>query len=274
MCYIFQRKLQLKTPETRHSGFTSVKSDITVMSTNVPRSYFFWLRIRNIFDRQTMLCWSKQNEWGKFPCVYFCTPCIFQLQILEAEGMLVPDELSCILQLVSEHLREPCPITSLNSTQGPAHHEGLVHPAGNGIKTSGRRQAQQVNTTRPERSSTLLWVEALTVEPSSGLQRETGLGKRMLPQPLPSCLLPARCWRGRGDDGEEGGWERQRYGHLTADDLLSCLYERPLRQHTLFFSVRWTESRKGENPCSSHRLRLWVPSMHQVSDSALPLSSG
>lgn len=83
--------------------------------------------------------------------------CIFQLQILEAEGMLVPDELSCILQLVSEHLREPCPITSLSGTQGPAHHEGPVHPAGNGRKTSGRRQAQQVNTTRPERSRTLLW---------------------------------------------------------------------------------------------------------------------
>lgn len=75
-------------------------------------------------------------------------PCIFQLQILEAEGMLVPDELSCILQLVSEHLREPCPITSLSGTQGPAHHEGLVHPTGNGRKSSGRRQAQQVHGTR------------------------------------------------------------------------------------------------------------------------------
>ncbi|TWW55186.1 LON peptidase N-terminal domain and RING finger protein 1 [Takifugu flavidus] len=64
-------------------------------------------------------------------------------KILEAEGMLVPDELSCILQLVSEHLREPCPITSLSGTQGPAHHEGLVHPTGNGRKTSGRRQTQQ-----------------------------------------------------------------------------------------------------------------------------------
>lgn len=201
-------------------------------------------------------------------------PCIFQLQILEAEGMLVPDELSCILQLVSEHLREPCPITSLSGTQGPAPHEGLVHPAGNGRKTSGRRQAQQVNTTRPERSRTLLRVEALTVAPSSGLQRETGLGKRMLPQPLPGCLLPARCWRGWGDDGEEGGWEWQRYGHLTADDLPSCRYRRPFRQHTLFLSVRWTESRQGGNPCSSHRLRLRVPSLHQVSAAALPLSSG
>lgn len=80
----------------------------------------------------------------------------FKLQILEAEGMLVPDELSCILQLVSEHLREPCPITSLSSTQGPAQHEGLTHPSGNGRKTSGRRQVQQVNTTRPEKSSLLL----------------------------------------------------------------------------------------------------------------------
>lgn len=200
--------------------------------------------------------------------------CIFQLQILEAEGMLVPEELSCILQLVSEHLREPCPITSLGGTQGPAHHEGLVHPTGNGRKTSGRRQAQQVRTTRPERSSTLLWVEILTVEPSSGLQRETGLGKRMLPQPLPGCLLPAHCWRGWGDDGEEGGWEWQRYGHLTADELLSCQHGQHFKENTLFLSVRRTESRQGENPCSSHRLRLWVPSLHQVSDAALPLSSG
>lgn len=74
--------------------------------------------------------------------------CGLKLQILEAEGMLVPDELSCILQLVTEHLKEPCPITSLSGTQGPAPHEGPVHPTGNGRKAGGRRQVHQVNRTR------------------------------------------------------------------------------------------------------------------------------
>lgn len=76
--------------------------------------------------------------------------CGYNLQILEAEGMLVPEELSCILQLVSEHLKEPCPITNLSDTQGPAQHEDLMHPTGNGRKASGKRQAHQVNTAHEE----------------------------------------------------------------------------------------------------------------------------
>lgn len=74
----------------------------------------------------------------------------YNLQILEAEGMLVPDELSCILQLVSEHLKEPCPITNLSGTQGPTQQEGIAQPTGNLRKASGRRQAQQVNATHKE----------------------------------------------------------------------------------------------------------------------------
>lgn len=64
--------------------------------------------------------------------------------------MLVPDELSCILQLVSEHLKESCPITNLSGTQGADKHEGLAQPTGNGRKASGRRQAHQVNVTHEE----------------------------------------------------------------------------------------------------------------------------
>lgn len=77
------------------------------------------------------------------------------LQILEAEGMLVPDELSCILQLVSEHLKEPCPITNLSGTQGPAQQEGIAQPTGNLRKASGRRQAHQVNATHKELSTAM-----------------------------------------------------------------------------------------------------------------------
>ncbi|KAM6977447.1 LON peptidase N-terminal domain and RING finger protein 1 [Aplochiton taeniatus] len=42
-------------------------------------------------------------------------------KVLEAEGMSVPEEVPKILQLLSEYLKEPCPITSLSSSQGPAH---------------------------------------------------------------------------------------------------------------------------------------------------------
>lgn len=86
----------------------------------------------------------------------------------------------------------------------------------------------------------------------------------MLPQPLPGCLLPAHCWRGWGDNGEEGGWECQRYGHLTAKVLCSCWYKRLFREHFLFRCIRWAESRQGENPGSPHRVRLWMSSLHQV----------
>lgn len=42
--------------------------------------------------------------------------CVY-VQILEAEGMSVPDEVPEILQLVSDFLQQPCPITSSVDTQ-------------------------------------------------------------------------------------------------------------------------------------------------------------
>lgn len=41
-------------------------------------------------------------------------------------------------------------------------------------------------------------------------------------------------------------------------------YKHLFRDHSLFLCVRWTESRQGENPRSPHRVRLWMPSLHQV----------
>lgn len=67
-------------------------------------------------------------------------------QILEAEGMAVPDEASCILQLVSEYLKGPCPITSVSDSQGPSHPEGFKHLCGDEGK--GRREVHQVSWVR------------------------------------------------------------------------------------------------------------------------------
>uniref|UniRef100_A0A3B5APJ6 LON peptidase N-terminal domain and RING finger protein 1-like n=1 Tax=Stegastes partitus TaxID=144197 RepID=A0A3B5APJ6_9TELE len=39
-------------------------------------------------------------------------------KILEAEGVAVPEEVPCILQVVSEYLKEPYPITTLSGSQG------------------------------------------------------------------------------------------------------------------------------------------------------------
>ncbi|XP_031158371.1 LON peptidase N-terminal domain and RING finger protein 1 isoform X1 [Sander lucioperca] len=64
-------------------------------------------------------------------------------KILEAEGMAVPDEASCILQLVSEYLKGPCPITSVSDSQGPSHPEGFKHLCGDEGK--GRREVHQVS---------------------------------------------------------------------------------------------------------------------------------
>ncbi|KAM7389486.1 hypothetical protein PAMP_023462 [Pampus punctatissimus] len=61
-------------------------------------------------------------------------------KILEAEGMTVPEEVSCILQMLSEYLKEPCPITSL-SGQGPTH----TDPHGDEGEAKGRRKTYQVN---------------------------------------------------------------------------------------------------------------------------------
>uniref|UniRef100_W5JY51 LON peptidase N-terminal domain and ring finger 4 n=1 Tax=Astyanax mexicanus TaxID=7994 RepID=W5JY51_ASTMX len=43
-------------------------------------------------------------------------------EVLEAEGVAVPDEVPRILHVVAEYLRDPCPITS---SVGPSHTEGL-----------------------------------------------------------------------------------------------------------------------------------------------------
>lgn len=60
--------------------------------------------------------------------------------------MSVPDEVSCILQMVSEYLKEPCPITSLSGSQGPTPSDGLKHPQGDDGEAKVRRQANQVNS--------------------------------------------------------------------------------------------------------------------------------
>ncbi|GLD61975.1 LON peptidase N-terminal domain and RING finger protein 1-like protein [Lates japonicus] len=65
-------------------------------------------------------------------------------KILEAEGMAVPEEAACILQMVSEYLKEPYPITSLSGSQGPTHPEGLKNPFGEEGEGKGRREAHQV----------------------------------------------------------------------------------------------------------------------------------
>lgn len=59
--------------------------------------------------------------------------------------MSVPEEVSCILQMVSEYLKEPCPITSLSGSQGPTPSDGLKHPQGDDGEAKVRRQANQVN---------------------------------------------------------------------------------------------------------------------------------
>ncbi|KAK7922555.1 hypothetical protein WMY93_009457 [Mugilogobius chulae] len=60
-------------------------------------------------------------------------------KILEAEGVTVPEELPCMLQVVSEYLKEPFPITSLSVPQGP-----LSHPRGAEAEGHARREPPQV----------------------------------------------------------------------------------------------------------------------------------
>lgn len=75
-------------------------------------------------------------------------------QILEVEGMSVPDEVSSMLQMVSEYLKEPCPITSLSGSQGPTPGEGLKHAHGDDGAAKVRRQANQVETDEQD----VLWL--------------------------------------------------------------------------------------------------------------------
>lgn len=65
-------------------------------------------------------------------------------KILEAEGVAVPEELPCILQVVSEYLKEPFPITSLSGSQGPAFHDSIAHPKGAEGEAKARRETVQV----------------------------------------------------------------------------------------------------------------------------------
>lgn len=58
----------------------------------------------------------------------------------------MPEDVSCIIQVVSEYLKDPCPITSLSESQGPTHPEGLKRPQGDVDGGNGRREAQQVRS--------------------------------------------------------------------------------------------------------------------------------
>uniref|UniRef100_A0A3Q3IS34 Uncharacterized protein n=1 Tax=Monopterus albus TaxID=43700 RepID=A0A3Q3IS34_MONAL len=64
-------------------------------------------------------------------------------KILEAEGVAVPEEVPCILQVLCEYLKEPCPITSLSGSPGPTHPEALKHPYGDEGEGKGRRETHQ-----------------------------------------------------------------------------------------------------------------------------------
>lgn len=73
-----------------------------------------WCKANVYFlSRQTFL-------FTECPVGYFCPA-----QILEMEGMAVPEEVSRILHVVAEYLKDPCPITS---SVGPSLNEGLQCP--------------------------------------------------------------------------------------------------------------------------------------------------
>ncbi|XP_072295916.1 LON peptidase N-terminal domain and RING finger protein 1 [Eucyclogobius newberryi] len=65
-------------------------------------------------------------------------------KILEAEGVAVPEELPCLLQVLSEYLKEPFPITSLSVSQGPSFQEPRGHPRGAEGDVGARRGPPQV----------------------------------------------------------------------------------------------------------------------------------
>nr|XP_061783505.1 LON peptidase N-terminal domain and RING finger protein 1-like [Nerophis lumbriciformis] len=62
-------------------------------------------------------------------------------KVLEAEGMTVPDDAFCIMQVLADYLKAPSPITSLSSTQGPTYPEGK-HPHGDS-EGNERRETHQ-----------------------------------------------------------------------------------------------------------------------------------
>lgn len=101
------------------------------------------------------------------------------LQILEVEGVAVPEDVPRILQVVSDYLKASCPITSLSSSQGPAQSEGK-HPL------QERREAQQVKLhTGPVNSISMLTSGFRSEEKKQTefllLQGEPRVQLRMLP---------------------------------------------------------------------------------------------
>lgn len=157
--------------------------------------------------------------------------CGYNLQILEAEGMLVPDELSCILQLVSDHLKEPCPITNLSGTQGPAQHEGLAHPTENGRKASGRRQAHQVNRRRAVHCWE--WNSSLLNRHQGSSARQDSGSECCLSLCQAVSFLPAAEEDEEIMVRKEDGSGRGTGIHLTTNDLCSCWYKHLFREYSL-----------------------------------------
>ncbi|XP_077466610.1 LON peptidase N-terminal domain and RING finger protein 1-like [Stigmatopora argus] len=63
-------------------------------------------------------------------------------KILEAEGISVPEEAACIIQLLGEYLKASYPITSLSGTL-VTHPDDLKHPHGN-VVSNNKRDAYQL----------------------------------------------------------------------------------------------------------------------------------
>lgn len=71
--------------------------------------------------------------------------------------MAVPEEVPRILQVVSEYLKEPCPITSLSGSQGPTHPEGPENTLGKEGERDGMREAHQVGFAEGEDCVRVCW---------------------------------------------------------------------------------------------------------------------
>ncbi|KAM9377825.1 LON peptidase N-terminal domain and RING finger protein 1 [Pholidichthys leucotaenia] len=65
-------------------------------------------------------------------------------KMMEAEGVAVPEEVPCLLQVVSDYLKEPGPITTLSGSQGPTVAEGPNHLQADGGAGNGRTEAYLV----------------------------------------------------------------------------------------------------------------------------------
>ncbi|XP_071373790.1 LON peptidase N-terminal domain and RING finger protein 1 isoform X2 [Centroberyx affinis] len=125
-------------------------------------------------------------------------------KILEAEGIAVPEEVPCILQVVSEYLKGPCPITSLSGSQGPTHPEGLKHPLGGEGEGDGRREAHQGSRVKHGTSTEccLSLCQAVSFLPTAEDDEEM--------------MMRKEDGRGRGECSQ--GWEKT-LGVLTVSDF-------------------------------------------------------